>query len=94
LSTNFYLVIPEVKTPLGDDVRFDDEHPSVHVGLRTSRTFIWAQDSGRLREYGEAHPDEKFIRSEYHETFTWREFFVETVEHSEQIFTSIGQRFF
>ncbi len=94
MSTNFYLVLPEIKTPLGDDVRIDDEHPSIHVGKRSSRHFTWAQDSGRLREYGEAHPDEKFIRSEYSETFTWKEFFSGEVGDSEQVFSSIGQRFF
>ena len=92
MSTNFYLKVEPAVTVLGDVVTFDDMDPNIHVGLRTSTVFKWAQEPERLKAYGEAHPDEKFIANEYGDEFTWDGFLAQ-IDGLQERREMIGQRF-
>lgn len=93
MSTNFYLKVEPIVTVFGDTISYDDTDPNVHVGVRRGDAFIWAQNPERLKEYGEANPESKFIANEYGEGFTWSEFACDISGLSKDQ-SMIGKRFF
>ena len=73
MSTNFYWITPDITLPTGEVIEPDDIDPRIHIGKR-SNGFLWAQDPDAVERAAASRPDEKLIRNEYGQHFTWREF--------------------
>jgi hypothetical protein len=93
MSTNFYW---RAKLPTGKFLTRDD--PTSHIGKRTSgglrrkNGFIWAQDSGYVRDICMSNVSNPIIVDEYDKEYTGNEFII-LIREYEHDYGSVGTTF-